>query len=122
MKKINIANNIRLLRESMGYSQDYVALQLNITQQAYSAIEKKPEKATLQRLKEIAIVLQVPLITLLGEDEVVIQQNFNQAGGNAGTILKNIYTNGDVLDRLVAELKDEINFLRSALLKKSDFN
>jgi hypothetical protein len=54
----------------------------------------------------------------LGEDEVVIQQNFNQAGGNAGTILKNIYTNGDVLDRLVAELKDEINFLRAALLKK----
>jgi transcriptional regulator with XRE-family HTH domain len=118
MKKINIANNIRLLRESMGYSQDYVALQLNITQQAYSAIEKKPEKATLQRLKEIAVILQVPLITLLGEDEVVIQQNFNQAGGNAGTILKNIYTNGDVLDRLVTELKDEINFLRTALLKK----
>ncbi len=118
MKKINIANNIRLLRESMGYSQDYVALQLNITQQAYSAIEKKPEKVTLQRLKEIAVILQVPLITLLGEDEVVIQQNFNQAGGNAGTILKNIYTNGDVLDRLIAELKDEINFLRTALLKK----
>lgn len=118
MKKINIANNIRLLRESMGYSQDYVALQLNITQQAYSAIEKNPEKATLQRLKEIAAILQVPLVTLLGEDEVVIQQNFNQAGGNAGTILKNIYTSSEVLDKLVAELKDEINFLRAALLKK----
>jgi transcriptional regulator with XRE-family HTH domain len=118
MKKISISNNIRLLRESMGYSQDYVAMQLNITQQAYSAIEKKPEKATLQRLKEIASILQVPLVTLLGEDEVVIQQNFNQAGGNAGTILKNIYTNHEVLDRLVAELKDEITFLRSALLEK----
>ncbi|MFM7769392.1 MAG: helix-turn-helix domain-containing protein [Bacteroidota bacterium] len=118
MKKISISNNIRLLRESMGYSQDYVAMQLNITQQAYSAIEKNPEKATLQRLKEITVILQVPLVTLLGEDEVVIQQNFNQAGGNAGTILKNIYTNHEVLDRLVAELKDEITFLRSALLEK----
>lgn len=118
MKKISISNNIRLLRESMGYSQDYVALQLKITQQAYSAIEKNPEKATLQRLKEIAAILQVPLVTLLGEDEVVIQQNFNQAGGNAGTILKNIYTSSEVLDKLVAELKDEINFLRAALLKK----
>ena len=111
-----------MLRESMGYSQDYIALQLNITQQAYSAIEKKPEKATLQRLKEIAIVLQVPLITLLGEDELAIQQRFNQAGGNGRRISKNIYTNGDALNRLVSELKDEINFLRSALLKKIDSN
>ena len=118
MEPIKLASNIRLIREARSFSQEYVAVQLNITQQAYSAIEKKPEKATLQRLKEIAVILQVPLITLLGEDEVVIQQNFNQAGGNAGTILKNIYTNGDVLDRLVAELKDEINFLRTALLKK----
>ena len=38
----------------------------------------------------------------------------------SGTKSKNIYTNADVLERLVAELKDEINFLRSALLKKSD--
>ncbi len=117
MNKISISNNIRLLRESMGYSQDYVALQLKITQQAYSAIEKNPEKATLQRIREIAAILQVPLVTLLGEDETVIQQNFNQAGGNAGTILKNIYTSSEVLDKLVAELKDEINFLRAALLK-----
>ncbi len=118
MKKISLSNNVRLLRESMGYSQDYVALQLNITQQAYSAVEKNPEKVTLQRLKQIAAILQVPLVTLLGEDEVVIQQNFNQAGGNAGTILKNIYTSSDALDRLVAELKDEILFLRAALLEK----
>lgn len=118
MEPINLASNFRIIRESRSFSQEYVAVQLNITQQAYSSIEKKPEKATLQRLKEIAAILQVPLITLLGEDEVVIQQNFNQAGGNVGTILKNIHTNGDVLVRLVAELKDEINFLSSALLKK----
>ncbi|MFN5092385.1 MAG: helix-turn-helix domain-containing protein [Bacteroidota bacterium] len=120
MELDSLGTHIRLLREAKSYSQEYVAIQLGITQQAYSAIEKKPEKATLQRLKEIAIILQVPLITLLGEDEVVIQQNFNQAGGNAGTILKNIYTSNDVVDRLVSELKDEINFLRTALLEKKE--
>jgi transcriptional regulator with XRE-family HTH domain len=120
MESVDLASNIRLVREARSFSQEYVAVELNITQQAYSAIEKKPEKATLKRLKEIAVILKVPLITLLGEDEVAFQQNFNQAGGNAGTKSKNIYTNADVLERLVAELKDEINFLRSALLKKSD--
>lgn len=118
MEQNSLGLHIRLLREAKSYSQEYVAIKLSITQQAYSAIEKNPEKATLQRLKEIAAILQVPLVTLLGEDEVVIQQNFNQAGGNAGTILKNIYTSSEVLDKLVAELKDEINFLRAALLKK----
>ena len=118
MKKINISNNIRLLRESLGYSQDYVAVQLGITQQAYSAIEKSPEKATLQRLRQIASVLQVSLLVLLGEDEIVIQQNFNQAGGNAATIFKNFYSSTEVVDRLISELKEEIQFLRTALLKK----
>jgi transcriptional regulator with XRE-family HTH domain len=118
MEPIDLASNIRLIREARSLSQEYVAVQLNITQQAYSAIEKKPEKATLKRLKDIAVIFQVPMITLLGEDEEALQQNFKQAGGNAGTKLKNIYTNADVLERLVAELKDEINFLRSALLKK----
>lgn len=111
--KIDIANNMRLLRESQGFSQEYVAMQLNLSQQAYSILEKQPEKATLKRLREIALVLQVPLVTLLGEDEVIIQQNFNQAGGNAATIFKNIQNSQEINERLVSELKEEILFLRS---------
>jgi transcriptional regulator with XRE-family HTH domain len=116
--KIDISNNMRLLRESQGYSQEYVAMQLNLSQQAYSILEKQPEKATLKRLREIALVLQVPLVTLLGEDEVIIQQNFNQAGGNAATIFKNIQNNQEVNDRLITQLKEEIIFLRSLITDK----
>ena len=116
--KIDISNNMRHLRESQGYSQEYVAMQLNLSQQAYSILEKQPEKATLKRLREIALVLQVPLVTLLGEDEVIIQQNFNQAGGNAATIFKNIQNNQEVNDRLIAQLKEEIIFLRSLITDK----
>ena len=65
--KKSIADNIRRIRESLGYSQDYVAIRLDISQQAYSTIEKTPEKSTLSRLRQISEILQVPLVTLLGE-------------------------------------------------------
>lgn len=38
--KISLEDNIRIIREARGYSQDYVASRLEITQQAYSNIEK----------------------------------------------------------------------------------
>lgn len=111
--KLSISENIRLIRESQGYSQDYVAIKLDITQQAYSAIEKNPERATLIRLREIATVLQVPLVTLLGEDEIIIQQNFHQAGGNAATVFKNIVNGTEVYEKWIHELKEEVHFLRT---------
>lgn len=111
--KLSISENIRLIRESQGYSQDYVAIKLDITQQAYSAIEKNPERATLIRLREIATVLQVPLVTLLGEDEIIIQQNFHQAGGNAATVFKNIANGTEVYEKWIHELKEEVHFLRT---------
>jgi DNA-binding XRE family transcriptional regulator len=39
-------NKIRMLREGIGLSQEYVAEKLNITQQAYSKMEKNPKNAT----------------------------------------------------------------------------
>jgi transcriptional regulator with XRE-family HTH domain len=42
-------NKIRMLREGIGLSQEYVAEKLNITQQAYSKMEKNPQNVTLER-------------------------------------------------------------------------
>jgi transcriptional regulator with XRE-family HTH domain len=115
--KKSIADNIRRIRESLGYSQDYVAIRLDISQQAYSTIEKTPEKSTLSRLRQISEILQVPLVTLLGEDDTIIQQNFNQVGGNAATQMR-VQESGSeklVYERLISELRDQIDFLRSKM-------
>jgi transcriptional regulator with XRE-family HTH domain len=79
-------NKIRMLREGIGFSQDYVAKKLNITQQAYSKLEKNPDNVILKRLRELSDVLGVSLDSIVGEDETYIQQNFNQRVGNAATI------------------------------------
>ncbi len=115
MHKTSISENIRLIRESRGYSQDYIANRLNITQQAYSNMEKKPEGMSLSRLKDLAKVLDVSLLTLINEDTVLIQQNFNQAGGNAASKMEFYLAEGaiKIYEELIKELREENNKLRN---------
>ena len=80
-------NKIRMLREGIGLSQYYVAKKLNITQQAYSKIEKNPQNATLERLQQLSEVLGVNINSIVGNDDMYIQQNFHQQGGNASTVM-----------------------------------
>jgi hypothetical protein len=88
-------------------------------------LEKKPERACLIRLKELATILEVNLISLLGEEETLIQQNFNQTGGNAATQM-NVSSPStiehEIYEKLVATLKEEIAFLRELQLKKINNN
>lgn len=120
-KETKISDTIRLMRESRGMSQKQMADKLGITQQAYSNLEKKPERATLERLREIAQILQVELITLLGEEDTYILQNFNQSGGNAATQMTITPSTNEkeIYEKLIASLKEEITFLRELQLKKN---
>ena len=114
------ANRIKVLRESKGYSQEYVASQLSITQQALSRIEQNPENATLNRLKELSLILGVSLTSLIGEEDAYILQNFQQQGGQASTVM---YITGisenerKAYENHIKDLKEQL-FLLSDLLKK----
>jgi transcriptional regulator with XRE-family HTH domain len=114
------ANRIKVLRESKGYSQEYVASQLSITQQALSRIEQNPENATLNRLKELSLILGVSLTSLIGEEDTYILQNFQQQGGQASTVM---YMTGiaenerKAYENHIKDLKEQL-FLLSDLLKK----
>ena len=85
--KTNMNKTIRLIRESNGYSQDFVATRLKLTQQSYSRLEKNPENMTLKRLRDLAKILDVSLLTLLGEEDVYLVQNIIQQGGDAASKL-----------------------------------
>ncbi len=64
-----IATNIRRIRESKGYTQEYIALKLGISQNAYSKIELGYTKITLERLFQIADVLEITVAELLDTDD-----------------------------------------------------
>jgi len=123
-KESNISDTIRLLREASGFSQKQMAEKLSITQQAYSNLEKKPERMCLGRLREIAQILQVNSITLFGKEDSFILQNINQSALNTESQMNVLPTQTEhlIYDKLIAALKEEIAFLRELQLKKINNN
>jgi transcriptional regulator with XRE-family HTH domain len=109
-------NKVRMLREGIGFSQEYVANKLEISQQAYSKLEKNPDSATLERLRQLSEVLGVSINSIVGDEDMFIQQNFQQQGGNASTVM---YMTG-LADRERTALLQQIQQLENqvALLTK----
>ena len=64
-----IAANIRAKREKRNYTQEYLAYKLNISQNAYSKIELGYTKITLERLFQIAEVLDYDVAALLNTEQ-----------------------------------------------------
>ncbi|HLS96530.1 MAG TPA: helix-turn-helix transcriptional regulator [Sphingobacterium sp.] len=60
-----VAENIRLERVKRGYTQEYMSLQLGISQNVYSRIERGLARLDLERLYEITALLDVDVATLL---------------------------------------------------------
>jgi transcriptional regulator with XRE-family HTH domain len=68
-----VAANVRKIREHRNYTQEYLAAKLHISQNAYSKIELGYTKITVERLFQIAEILEtdpVDIITI-GEAEIL---------------------------------------------------
>ncbi|QPH37969.1 helix-turn-helix domain-containing protein [Pedobacter endophyticus] len=65
LKTKNVAGNIRKIREYRDYTQDYLAAKLKISQNAYSKIELGYSKLTIERLFQVADILEVEVTHLL---------------------------------------------------------
>lgn len=64
-KTKTVAGNIRKIREFRNYTQDYLAAKLGISQNAYSKIELGYSKLTLERVFQIAIILEVEVMEII---------------------------------------------------------
>lgn len=60
-----IATNIRRTRETRNYTQEYVAYRLNISQNALSKIELGHTRITVERLLQIAEILDCNALDLI---------------------------------------------------------
>ena len=69
-----VANNIRRVREFRNYTQDYVARKIGISQNAYSKLELGFHRLSLERLFQIADVLEIECTALLQHDSNGIVQ------------------------------------------------
>ncbi|WP_256002288.1 helix-turn-helix domain-containing protein [Pedobacter deserti] len=74
----NVATNIRKVREHKRYTQDYLATKLGISQNAYSKIELGYSKISIDRLFNIAILLEVEATVLLTTEAKDIIQRISR--------------------------------------------
>jgi transcriptional regulator with XRE-family HTH domain len=95
-----IISGIRYLRESKGYSQDYVASMLGISQSTYANIELGKAKVTMERLMQISEILEADIHRLIDDD----YSGYPPSQLAAET--REMYTS------MITELKSEISFLR----------
>ncbi len=105
-----VGEKIRKICEIKGYSQDYMALQLKMSQNNYSRIElDQNNKLSLDRLQEIANVLGVDPMDILNFDERYVFNSISQHQ-NGGEVVNNsgIFNN----ESIVKELKEHIDYLR----------
>lgn len=61
-----ILENIKSIRKLKGYSHEYIALELDISQVANSKLEKNETKSTVKRLFKLAAIFEVDVGQLLG--------------------------------------------------------
>jgi transcriptional regulator with XRE-family HTH domain len=69
-----VAMNIRKIREFRDYTQEYLAMKLGISQNAYSKIELAYTRITLERLIQISQILDVDAVDLIrGNSEELVR-------------------------------------------------
>ena len=77
LKTRAIVANIRKIREFRNYTQDYLAVKLHISQNAYSKIELGYSSITLSRLIQVAEILEVALEDIINTDDDELMQKLS---------------------------------------------
>jgi transcriptional regulator with XRE-family HTH domain len=72
-----VAAAIRNKREYRNYTQEYLAFKLHISQNAYSKIELGYTKITLERLFQIAEILEFDVVDFIAADKTELISDAN---------------------------------------------
>lgn len=93
--KNNVGQKIKKLRELRNYTQSYMAIELDMTQQGYSKIEKEG-RLTVDQLDKIAAILKVESAYILNFNEEHLLKDSNpQAAQTLGNRSLTNLNNGD---------------------------
>ena len=122
-QKIHHGRNIKRLREMLGVKQEYIANELNMTQQTISKLEQK-EEIEDEILERVAKVLNVPVDAIKNlNDEATFNIIANSYHDNSSAV--NYHCNFNPIDKvielyerlLVAE-KEKVAALKKLVDKK----
>lgn len=120
--KVHHGRNIKRLREMLGVKQEYMARELNLTQQAISKLEQK-DVVEDDILDKISKVLNVPVDAIKNlNEEATFNIIANSYHDNASSVNYNCNFNPidkivELYERLVAVEKEKVAMLERLLNK-----
>jgi transcriptional regulator with XRE-family HTH domain len=119
--EVSVGKNIKRLREFKNYTQEYVAEQLQISQTAYSKIERDETDVSFSKLNKIAKILGVNVNDIINTNDeklwlsITYGQNFDNS--NNGIVIKQSISKNekDLYEKLIEEMREEISFLKETI-------
>ncbi|MDR3327217.1 MAG: helix-turn-helix domain-containing protein [Prevotellaceae bacterium] len=119
---MDVIKNIKTIRTQRGISHEAMAVNLGISQTAYTKIEREETKLTVDRLQKIAEILDVKIADLLELEP----QSFHQDIPDNESVtaishqkIENLYQgNREVYEKLIAAKDEQIALLKSLLEKR----
>ncbi|MBD99368.1 MAG: transcriptional regulator [Verrucomicrobia bacterium] len=112
---MEVGQNIRKIRELKGYTQEYLAKELEISQRNYSRIENNELELNLNRLEKISNILDVSPQQIMGFDERFIFKNKGDAFGMNQNYYAYSEKEREQYENQIKHLSEEITFLRKQL-------
>ena len=115
----NIGYTIRRVREQRGYSQEFMASRLNITQATYARIESQEINLSIERLHNIADILKTNVIAFFDspKNQIVHEGGYNNGSAENQEMLKKLVL---TLENENAYFKKEIEFLHTIISSLTD--
>lgn len=111
-----INENIKTLRELKNYTQQYMALRLDMTQAGYSKIEKGASSVSFEKLEEIAAVFEMDVRNIISFDiSGYLDPGFkSSAAAGQHSALNRLYTDKiALLEKLLEKTDRELNVYKN---------
>jgi transcriptional regulator with XRE-family HTH domain len=97
-------------------SQEYVASELGVSQKAYSKLETSQTKIDWDKITSVAKIFSIDALDIVSFDDNLVFNNYSRAG-KAQTFNKIPNEFIDMYEKRIEELKEEVIFLRSQLMR-----
>ena len=109
----SIGEKIKKIRVLKGFSQEFVADKLHLSQRAYSKLEQNETSVSWDKLQQLGEVFEISPSDLITFDNSFIFNNCTQSGKN-NTV--NNYLSQELIDSFqsrIKHLEEEVVFLRN---------
>jgi transcriptional regulator with XRE-family HTH domain len=111
----NFGDRVKHIREKSGYSQDYVASELGISQRAYSKIETNETQIKGEVLIKLAEIFKTDILELIPQDAVLTYNNVHSFENGNGVVYNTPEKLEDLYKKLLEAKDQQIESLKKLL-------